>query len=100
MLANAGRCPTTQTMMYQPMNHHRRPQWPWKDQNRTLRIMFVAFVVSLLIAAVVWALGEVATMQLKNTSIVPWRDLNNSHSSSSQRQAQDRSPANNSHPIV
>ncbi|XP_021416450.2 uncharacterized protein LOC110488542 [Oncorhynchus mykiss] len=75
----------------------------WEDQAQTLRIMFLALVLSILITVAIWTVTQGqpvlerqhGTNSTDNRS-VPLRDLNNSHSSSSQREAQDRSPANNS----
>jgi hypothetical protein len=50
-----GMCHMIQLRMYQRRSHHQvQSRWSWEDQDQTLRIMFVAFVVSLRIAAAVW----------------------------------------------
>ena len=87
------------------MEDQRRRRSPtrWEDQAQTLRIMFLAMVLSILITVAIWTVtqGQPVLERQHGTDStdnhsVPLRDLNNSHSSSSQRQAQDRSPANNS----
>lgn len=56
-------------------------RWPWEDQDQTLRIMFVAFVLILLITAGVWMQGtgkqqraeKLNSTNLTNLTAVPWR---------------------------
>ena len=90
-----------QFQMYRRMGFRRpRPSWPWENQDKVRRILVDAFFVGFFLLMTGWSLqrGEqVRGEEGTNATAVPRRDLNNSRSSSSQRQAQDLSPANNSH---